>query len=246
MRILSLICLRSAVGFAVLVALGGSGCGSSLAPATTVDAGVDISVRTVVSDAAVECAPYLTQTGEDTGLETCSNGNFQRTAAVQCPWPPMGTPTDPCPTTGAGACASDDECAVYPPTEPKGYCAQAHNLANYCGCFMGCREDADCGPGFICQCGSSGFGQCAPATCASNADCGAGLACVRTLEGTPGGTCNPIEGSPWLFVCQTPADTCRASTDCIVTGTPDPSEIVSPICLYDGTRLACGAACRGI
>ena len=137
------------IAFIALVAPSGPGCGSSLVAPTTVDAGLDLSVTTVVSDAAVECAPYLTGTGDDTGLDNCSNGNVQRRAAVQCPWPAMGTPTSPCPTTGAGVCASDDECGVYPPTQPKGYCAQAHNLTYLCGCFMGCREDADCGPGWI-------------------------------------------------------------------------------------------------
>ena len=226
------------LGFGVLVALSGPGCGSNLLAPTAVDSGTASIV-----DSGVECAPYLTQRGDDTGLDVCSNGNLQRRASIQCPWPAMGD-AQPCSTFSA--CASDDDCVGSAPTAPKGYCAQAHNLVNYCGCFMGCREDADCGPGWLCQCSDSVVGQCVRATCATNADCGAGLACVRTLQGTPGGTCNPIDASAIRFVCQTAADSCRGSTDCTDAGTHDGGEIVVPTCLYDGSRRACGVTCRGI
>jgi hypothetical protein len=239
------------VGFLVLVALSGPGCSSSLASPTTVDPAVDSSVNSAV-DSAVDsgadsgCAPVLSQSGEDTGFETCTDGTLRRRAALQCPWPPM-SPEPTC--TLMSTCASDAVCGdsgILP--QPKGYCAEAHKLIGYCGCFGGCCQDADCGPGYLCECNLP-FGQCVPAECETNADCGAGFACVATAQGTPGGKCNQVPEPPYppltLFVCQTAADSCRGQTDCAAAGTGDAGPGASPSCLFDGTRRACGVFCPG-
>jgi hypothetical protein len=229
------------VGLLVLAGLSGPGCGSNLVPPTSddsgidsiVDAGVDSGVDSGVdagADAGVECAPYLDQSGQDTGLDSCTNGNLQRRASIQCSWPRTG----PVPVCNTSTCASDNDCPGSPPTEPKGYCAQAHNVAGYCGCISGCHEDADCGPGWICECGFSTFGRCIMAQCATNADCGAGFACVATVVSTPARPCIPASShDPTLFVCQTAADGCRGSTEC-----DDPGQ--TNMCLYDGARRVCG------
>jgi len=214
------------VGFLVLAALSGPGCGSNLVPPTGDDSGVGSIV-----DAGVECAPYLDQSGQDTGLDTCTNGNVQRRASVQCSWPA----TSPVAVCDTNTCASDSDCPGFPPSEPKGYCAQAHNLSGYCGCLTECHQDADCGPGWICECGVVPFGRCVMAQCATNADCAAGFACVATVVSTPASPCLPASThSPTLFVCQTAADSCRGSTDCTDDGG------ATNMCLYDGTRRACG------
>jgi hypothetical protein len=226
------------VGFIVLAAMTGPGCSSNQVPPAGSDSGVDSGIGPDV-DGAVECAPFsLIRGGADTGLDVCTNGNLQRRASVQCSWPATTSVRACDPST----CASDDDCAVYPPTQPKGYCAQAHNLLGYCGCYSGCREDADCGPGWICECASLPVGQCVKAQCATNADCGAGYACVVSVEDTSGSACtlNPTLSSP-VFVCQTAADGCRGSTDCS-DGAASANE--NDVCLYDGTRRTCRVVCQ--
>ena len=226
------------VGFFVLASLSGPGCGSSLVPPTghdsdvdsIVDSGVDSGVDAADDsgiDAGVACVPYLDQSSRDTGLDTCTNGNLQRRASIQCSW----SPPSPTPVCATSTCASDDDCPGFPPTQPKGYCAQAHNLAGYCGCFTGCHQDADCGPGWICECGVVPFNQCVMAQCTTNADCGAGFACVATAVSMPANPCSPASSHPpTLFVCQTAADSCGGPTDCTGADT---------ICLYDGAQRVC-------
>jgi hypothetical protein len=251
--------LWSAMVCIVLVGVSGLSCSSSpISPTavdsaiavdtavdTTVDASVDASVDSTV-DAALDpgCMAVLSQTAEDTGVESCNDGTLRRRAAIQCPWPPMGPPP---PVTACNVvCASDSDCSGNTAVYPKGYCPVAHNVSGVCGCVSGCREDADCGPAMICECDAA-FGHCAFAACATNADCGAGLACVATAEGTSDGTCNLAlvpSDPPHTFVCQTATDTCRGKTDCADAGTTDADATAVPACLYDGTRRACGIFCR--
>jgi Cys-rich repeat protein len=147
-------------------------------------------------------------------------------------------------------CTSDADCpAGTSAAFPNGYCAEAHHLSGLCGCFTACREDADCGPGAICECGNY-LGQCVPARCATNADCGAGFACIATAQGVTGGACNQTSNaqSPpiTLFVCQTAGDGCRSKADCTDASAADAAatrEIESPACLFDGSRRACGLFC---
>jgi hypothetical protein len=236
------------IGFIVLVAVSGPGCGSSLVSSDVVDSGGNSPVDSGISpvDSGVGstadsgCKPFLSQSGEDTGLDACANGNLQRRASIQCPWPTMS----PVPVCTMSTCGSDAVCGGDgSAASPKGYCAEAHNLAGYCGCFSGCREDADCGPGLICECEVVPFGRCVPASCATNADCGAGFACVATVEGAAGGSCSATAfPPPTLFVCQTAADTCRGPTDC-GDATAAGGLSVGPTCLYDGTQRACGVIC---
>jgi len=195
----------------------------------------------------IDCTPILNQGGGDTGFAMCTDGTKQRRAVVQCPLPPTSNPSN-CPPSN-GDCASDAECtqgtsAIF----PKGYCADAHDLRGYCGCYYGCRQDSDCAPGSICECGVV-VGQCVPANCKTNTDCGEGFACVATFEGTAG-ACNPVT-NPFFppltrYVCQTAADQCQSDGDCshVDAGPPVDARLLSHIvCLFDGTRRACGLAC---
>src|SRR4051794_26302470 len=223
------------VGFIVLAALSGPGCGSKLS-STSVDSGC-------APAAVAGNSPFLTAAGVDTGFDSCADGTLRRRAATQCPLPP----TSPVPVCTDSQCTSDADCpqgqsAFF----PKGYCTDAYQLKGYCGCYAGCREDADCAPGSICECGVV-VGQCVPATCTTNADCGAGFDCVATAQGVADGTCNWTSNPPspplTEFVCQRIGDGCRNQADCAdasTAGVSDAAAIVNAACLYDGTRRACG------
>jgi hypothetical protein len=181
--------------------------------------------------ATTTCQPILNQANLDTGFENCDDGSKRRRAAVQCPEEKMITP---------GPCASNPNCKEDADCnqQPNGYCGEAHNLAGYCGCYYGCRQDSDCGAGSICECGVV-VGRCISATCKTNADCGAGYGCVGTITGTAGTTCNttfpPL--AP-IYVCQKAGDLCSGDKDC-----PNGGGATQARCLYDGDHLACGLVC---
>ena len=193
---------------------GSGGAGQSGASGGTADSGGSSGTR--VGDGgmgAVDsgCKPVLSQTGLDTGFETCDDGTKRRRASVMCPAPETSLADECPPCVGPYCCASDSDCTQ----EPHGICANAHRFEGACGCAYGCREDADCDPGSICECGSP-LGVCRRATCSTNADCGAGLRCIETDPGVDRGggqTCYLGVGNTF-FACEVPADSCRSNADC--------------------------------
>jgi hypothetical protein len=200
------------------------------------------------SGADPACQSILSQSGEDTGFEMCADGTTRRRAALQCPWRVMSADTG-CPATGD--CSTDEECTQnLTAFDPKGYCADAHQLKGYCGCFSGCREDSDCAVGSICVCIEGEPGSCLPAKCKTNADCGAGLGCVASAQGVAGKTCNQTSNasSPPMefYVCQTTSDECNSNRDCFDGGASvsnDAGEIEAGACVFDGSHRACGLFC---
>ena len=175
------------------------------------------------ADSGPTCQPILNG-GQDTGFDTCSNGVERRRAAVVCPF---GATTA---VSQCASCTSDADCTA----QPMGYCADIRHLAGYCGCFYGCRKDADCGAGFVCACDSV-VGHCVAASCTTGADCGAGLDCIVTAHSTSPTMC-PY-ASDDTFACETPADTCFGSRDCGDTSSTPAS------CVLVGDRRVCGVGC---
>lgn len=172
------------------------------------------------------CEPILNQAMLDTGFESCDDGTKRRRAVLECPTE-QTSPMSPCMDSN---CTSDADCV----DQPGGYCANAHNLTGYCGCFYGCRNDSECDAGSICECGVV-VGQCVPAACTTNQDCGSGFGCVATYEGAAGDPCTDNPASS--YVCQTAADECSSDMDCPGTG-PNPGA-----CFLDGDHRACGTIC---
>ena len=178
------------------------------------------------ANASTVCAPVM-NAGQDTGFDTCSNGVIRRRASLDCP--PAAAATTQGPAAG-GSCMSDADCMA----QPLGYCADARHLAGYSGCFYGCRKDADCGAGSICQCGVV-VGLCVPATCATGADCGAGLDCMSTLHASSPTVC-PDRSHP-TFACATSADACHGGVDC------GDSSRTPASCVLVGDHRVCGIGC---
>jgi hypothetical protein len=196
-----------------------------------VETGPDASNgNSAMSDGAADpgCTNVLSQTGQETGFETCSDGT-RRSAAITCPTEEVSA-ASPC--SSDEACTSDAECAAnaaaYNAVGEMAYCANIRNLAHYCGCFYGCQKDSDCKSGFLCQCGVV-LGGCVPATCTDNSSCGSGLNCIATQTASDAGAC----GATVSFACETPKDLCHADPDCGV----------GQACLMQGDHRACSAAC---
>lgn len=157
--------------------------------------------------------------GVDTGYVACEattgRGWRHRARVVACPsLLPRGDVM--CDAGGAGECSRDADCVE----RPNGLCRVGFDIGD-CGCHYGCRTDADCGPGHVCQCGDP-IGYCIASTCTSDTDCGGGL--CATYDSGP--ECGQVS-----YACQTPHDTCSATEDCA----PQRAECV----LVDGRR-ACG------
>jgi hypothetical protein len=146
--------------------------------------------------------------GKPTGYERCEGGSMHRTVALACP--SLLPTADRCMATlhqdggpDAGRiipeCATDTDCAAL----PNGQCSQQWGgLGLMCSCIYGCRVDADCGGGQLCQCGDP-IGHCVSASCKTDADCGPGLLCLSWDN-----------GCGYQFSCQTPRDTCASDADC--------------------------------
>ena len=200
------------------------------------DGGTRDSTSAEVGGDALVCQPVLNQAGIDTGFEVCSDHSQRRRVAIACPEARMAA-TSPCTPDDGPACKSDAECTM----QPLGYCANAHKLVGYCGCFYGCRKDSDCASGSICSCGSV-VGVCVSATCASAAECGAGSACVLTVHGAPQLTC--VSGRPSSFVesysCLKPEDQCHGNGDCPSSG------MDFGTCFIDTAHRYCGLTCFSV
>lgn len=173
------------------------------------------------------CTPVLNQADADTGFEICPDGSTRRRAALTCP-EEKSSPTSPC---SPATCAADTDCNA----EPHGYCAEAHKLTGYCGCYYGCRSDADCDAGSICECGVV-VGRCVPATCTTNGDC-AGTGCLASIEGVAGPACVNVGTAATIYACGAAGDACQDAADCPASGSND------GVCLLDGDHRACGTSC---
>ncbi|MEY2936061.1 MAG: hypothetical protein RL033_6810 [Pseudomonadota bacterium] len=120
-------------------------------------------------------------------------------------------------------CLADSECTE----KPLGFCGvvPSPEFVNTYACQYGCIADADCGPGFLCQCGDP-VGTCQPANCQTDADCGDGLLCARGTRNTASSCYLSYE-----FFCETPQDECRLDTDCPET------PFGSSCAITDGARV---------
>jgi hypothetical protein len=115
-------------------------------------------------------------------------------------------------------CSSDAECDL----KPFGYCAPSNQgqLGTVPQCHYGCVVDADCGTGYLCQCGDP-IGQCVPAECLGDEDCGDKLCAAWFSEN--------VCGTRHSFACQTADDDCATNADCERGGT----------CIADGGKRYC-------
>lgn len=204
---------------------GGATTGNGPGP-TTGDVGGTATGGGTTTGVSPDCAPILNQADLETGFESCDDGSKRRYEVLDCPTEKT-TDMNPC----QPGCMADGECT----DQPLGYCAQAHMLAGYCGCFYGCQKDADCGAGSICECGVV-VGRCVPASCTTNADCAPGFGCVATREGNAGPACtDPSETTS--YACQSAADLCHGDADCPADGIDDGA------CFLVGDHRECGTVC---
>jgi hypothetical protein len=163
----------------------------------------------------------------DTGYDTCQGGWLRRRAIMDCPSllpRPSGGACRVADGGGQSGCTSDKDCT----SRPNGYCTAE------CYCNYGCLRDSDCGNAEnICVCGDP-VGQCEFAYCTSGGGCLPDCDCVSPP---------PYQNE---FTCQTPADTCTASSDC--SGTPIP--LMQPPgspggCGYTGTAVCTSVDYKG-
>jgi hypothetical protein len=185
----------------------------------------------------------------DTGLTRCESGVIHRPEPVACqsalprPVPPVSGGDAGAPTLtqfeflypdatvfdeATSECSSDADCEA----GPFGHCAPDYitgHPGEFARCYYGCQVDAECGAGFLCQCGDP-VGQCIPADCVSDAECGGNKLCASwfTLNG-----CGEIEGH--AFACQTTEDECATSADCADNGA----------CAFEGGRRQCQPGLTG-
>ena len=175
---------------------------------------------TVCSDSTPYLLPY-TADSIPTGLERCGDGRLHRPSAVECPSKlgPIGasdagvTDAGEAPSGAAAGdkCGSDGDCTE----RPLGHCEDHfYGGLNSGGkfCEYGCQLDADCGPGFLCQCGER-IGACVRANCQTDSDCGSGLLCSRGTRSLNYG----CSGTVYEFFCEQPDDACRVDGDCAPT-----------------------------
>ena len=181
------------------------------------------------------------------GLVHCG-GKSQVAATGGAPNAAAGRTDEDLPADGGGGAgdASADGCA------PIGSAAQSDTGFDACDdgtirrrtaipcpdANRGCRTDADCGTGLLCECSAAitpalagrDFGGCRPATCRTNAECGPGSSCVGSADGAQhlypigfndaaGATGDADRGDcihdpETIYTCQTSADQCRSDRDC--------------------------------
>ena len=212
-------------------ATGGNGARDGGIDVVGLDAGSASGGRVGTTDA---CQPILNQAGMDTGFESCADGAKRRRAAIVCPTEQTSA-SSPCGADPLLSCKADSDCKM----QPNGYCADAHKLTGYCGCYYGCRQDSDCGAGSICECGVV-VGRCVAATCTTNADCGVGFGCASaTAASASVATCINGFGAELssTYTCQTPADQCQGDSICPPNGRDRGA------CFLDGGRRVCGTIC---
>jgi hypothetical protein len=118
--------------------------------------------------------------------------------------PPLGT-AEPAVCAYAGidrgeGCNSDAECTVL----PDGRCNETI-FGLECR-YNECAIDADCAPGFRCNC--SDVARCLPAECSGDSDCTPGFACAA-LPPLECGNVRPPVG----YYCHGPADQCQSGAN---------------------------------
>jgi hypothetical protein len=174
--------------------------------------------------------------GIESGTYRCEDGLLHRPAQITCPSNlprplPAGTDADAAPDSGPSStpalsqveflyglgssrmpwvgsepCSADAECTE----EPHGYCAPSYGggpVPPLAQCHYGCQTSADCGTGYLCECGDP-VGHCIPATCQTDADCPGELLCAAWFSANVCGTAGVS------FSCQTPEDECNSVADC--------------------------------
>lgn len=139
---------------------------------------------------------------QDGGFASCDEGFVHRPGIGDCPdGTPRSEPVTDAATVPDAVCYADADC-----TGALEYCMLYQGPAVGTYCASGCLTDADCGAGFICQCGSP-LGACVSATCATDDDCQEGLLCTPW---TVDDGCGPHT----TYACQTSGDQCRSVADC--------------------------------
>lgn len=157
-----------------------------------------------------------------TGLTRCAEGYFHRPEPTECTPPaarapaaggagniarPEGLPV----ATGHDACnarvSNETDCNVF----RNGFCRTVMPSPDCSGgcCFSGCSNDADCGAGQVCLCGSTRSptgGECTAANCATDADCDTGYRCASHTD--------MCETDNVHFACQLARDTCSSDAQC--------------------------------
>ena len=112
--------------------------------------------------------PFLVR-GAETGFEFCTNGPAHRPKVMACA----------AFEHAAGRCGGTEmfpqnsECAINADCAkvlPASVCLAAPGSVA-CSCAPSCKQDADCGPGSLCQCGDP-ISFCRKALCRTDADCG--------------------------------------------------------------------------
>jgi hypothetical protein len=159
------------------------------------------------------------------GFVTCDNGMTARQSAQTCPSPLPRPEPAPNSAPDAGECQYDTDCTA----APNGYCVGYEYDGAVPGayCSYGCTNDAECGAGFLCECGDP-VGYCVPTQCHSEADCSPGFHCASYDSGGCG-----TEG----YACQQAQDACATLVDCPEVCTLDyatQSRVCGTITCYEG------------
>lgn len=150
--------------------------------------------------------PHPQEVTQGSGWIDCGNGLVHRPHAGTCVTDEPSRETLPPSTVPAeDECFSDADCVA----RDLGYCASGSAPYGFTPtpnrCVYACVVDLDCPTGEICACVAT-RGECRPATCRVDADCGPDLLCVESP-----GSC--LERPS--YACQTPADECVTSSDCV-------------------------------
>lgn len=222
----------------LLGALGALGCGAASAAAedddssTTGDRDRDpTDTREVAKAGLGGCTNPQPLMAVDTGIFVCEEGFLHRAEERVCPselprdrviaLPGASADAGVAAPAGAGQyyeCSQDTDC-----DDPLARCELIRtNELGPCSfgpvyveprfearCVSGCREDADCGDGMVCVCGSP-IGECqavsTTAGCRSDADCAGAAQCLSNARTDNFGV--------FAFACELPADSCSADADC--------------------------------
>ncbi len=173
----------------------GDGDGGSLATGGTVSA-------TGGRSSQVDCTNPIERTADEqgTGFVACEEGYRHRARVVECP-NLIDKDAGPSYTNEAlqNECELNSDC----PGETS-YCVSGYQYPAT-SCVTGCLADADCGDGFICECGFP-VGTCRAASCTDDSDCAPGHLCASDDFPSCGESAN--------FACTKDDDACRSAADC--------------------------------
>lgn len=159
----------------------------------------------------------------DTALEKCEEGHVHRPRAVECAVTGDDAGEDAASrprADGSVDCTNDSsKCDAF----ELGFCQLSLGLSARAYCFSGCRVDADCKTGQLCECrpDSASGGSCVDAACSTDADCASGYLCAPYRRGCGSGG----------FACLQPQDDCWLDAQCSF----------GP-CAWDGKKRFCDAS----